>query len=1120
MAGASNPRPADNPDCERVSPLHAWNWVNPSHECEALSFLVATYFSANMHLPFRLAGFYTAACLLLIGQFGCSDAARKARHLQRADRYFASGQYDSAEIEYRNVLRLEPMNPDAIARLGLMYFDQGRISRVQPFLNKARELRPNDLAVRIRLALFNASVGKTDQAREEIGFVLDREPLNEDALLLLGETAREPQEIEMAVTRLKKLPPSAADSASAQVARGMLEFRQRHLEEAQTLFERALTVSPDAAAANMAMATLHIARGNLAEADKSFAKAVAGAPRRSAIPLRYAQFKLQIRQADAARKIVEEVANKTSDYLPAWVLLGQLLLAEKNYDACLAAVGKVLERDPMHPEALLMGPQARLAKGDHAAAIANLERVVTLYPKSPQPHQQLGMAYAAIGEFGKAMASLGQASVLAPDMPELTLSLAELNIRQGNANAAVMALKQLVAKRPKIPAARLLLAQAYRAERNPDQAIAVYEELADAMPRDPQAPFLAGLVKVEQKKLSEARLSFTRALERNPAYLPAVEQLVNLDLTGKQFAAALERVQAQLGKNPKVAELHLLHAKAHLAAGNTNDAEAALQQLIALAPENPAGYFLLAQLYVSSNQREQALNQLQVAVGKNPKDINSLHLLAAIHEQGKNYAAARENYERVVAINPRLGVALNNLAYLYSEQFGEIDKAFELAQRARELFPREPHLADTLGWVLHRKRQYPWALTLLLESAEKLPNSPDVQYHLGMTHYMMGEEKLARAALERAIALDPKFSGINEARTSLAVLAMDPGAVGRTDLPLLEKVVAARADPVALLRLGSVHENAGDLEKAASAYKSALAVNAGNVTASLAMIRVLVLRKEMANAIELAKATRKLAPDDPKVAQTLGRLALATRDYRWAFSLLQESARKLSDSPELLYVLAEAAYANGQVSTAETSLRDALRIDPLFPQAAQARRFLEMVALAADPRKAVFAAPAVEAVLRDQPSHVPGLMAMAAINERNGNHEGARHAYRKSLEQYPDFSPAQRGLTLLNARAPIPDRDSVEIAAKARAAFPDDPELAKASGIILCREGDYARALALLQQSSRQRPSDPEGYYFLGIAQMQLNDRLAGIRSLQRALELGLHGERAAEARRLLAPAS
>ena len=55
-------------------------------------------------------------------------------------------------------------------------------------------------------------------------------------------------------------------------------------------------------------------------------------------------------------------------------------------------------------------------------------------------------------------------------------------------------------------------------------------------------------------------------------------------------------------------------------------------------------------------------------------------------------------------------------------------KAYEMARRAKSVLPDEPHSTDTLGWILFKKGQYRGALALLQNSANKLPDEPEVQY--------------------------------------------------------------------------------------------------------------------------------------------------------------------------------------------------------------------------------------------------------------------------------------------------------------------------------------------------------------------------------------------------------
>ena len=489
-----------------------------------------------------------------------------------------------------------------------------------------------------------------------------------------------------------------------------------------------------------------------------------------------------------------------------------------------------------------------------------------------------------------------------------------------------------------------------------------------------------------------------------------------------------------------------------------------------------------------------------------------------IQEQQKDYAAARDAYEKVLAVNPKFPVVLNNLAYLYSECFNQLDKARELAQRGRELAPQDPRLADTLGWILSKQRQYPWALTLLQESAEKLPTEAEVQFHLGVTHYMMGEEAPARLALQRALQITKDFPGSEEARRCLAILDVDTKTAGPEARTSLEKTLAQRPDdPIALGRLATVYARGGAVDKAIETYETALRANPKNAAAMIGLAKLYAGRGDTAKALDTAKNARKLSPDDPAVAYELGRLAFQTGDYPWATSLLEEAARKQPDQPDVLFDYAQAAYSVGRVSDAETAMNQAVQANTAFSRVDDAKRFLELLALSATPSEAATAMSKVEQALKSDPNNVPALMVTAAVAEQKPDVAGAKQTYEKILARYPGFSPAQKRLAILYSSNPADNQKALDIATKARQAFPDDAELAKAFGIIEYRQGDYARAASLLQESAGKRSDDAELMFYLGMARYRTNKRAESKQALQRALDLNLSADLAAQARKTLA---
>jgi Flp pilus assembly protein TadD len=140
--------------------------------------------------------------------------------------------------------------------------------------------------------------------------------------------------------------------------------------------------------------------------------------------------------------------------------------------------------------------------------------------------------------------------------------------------------------------------------------------------------------------------------------------------------------------------------------------------------------------------------------------------LGILYDSRKEYDKAREYYQKVLKINPRFPPAANNLAYLYAERGGNIDEALHLAQSAKQQVPDDPHISDTLGWVYYKKNIFSRAIVYLKEANEKIRDNPVMKYHLGMAYYRNGDKENAKKELKRALELDPKFSGAEEARAT------------------------------------------------------------------------------------------------------------------------------------------------------------------------------------------------------------------------------------------------------------------------------------------------------------------------------------------------------------------
>lgn len=1062
------------------------------------------------YLPVSILALGAVALLLA----GCTDGAKKKRHLAAAAKYFAAGDYEKAEIEYKNVLQLESLQPDAVSQLGIIYFDQGRVTSVYPLLKKAEELQPNNLAVRAKLGVFYLIAGKPDEAKNEALYVLQRNPKHPDAPLLLASAMTSAKDGEQSRQYLAGLP--TANTAPVKAALGFLDMRDgRFLSAARTLDE-AIKLDPKFTEAHAARAALHLGRNEKAEGEAEMKLAAETARPRSPRRLEYAQFKLQ---GDVAtgRRLMEEITKQTPDYLPAHFALAKLALGEGRLDDAQAEVEKALARDRVHPEGILLSAQINSAKGKPEKAIEELERAKAVYPRMPELHYQLGSIQASRSNVERAIDSLQQAIALKPDHTEAILLLTSLQIRKGESKSAATLLKNMLARQSGNLRGWLLLADAYRAESNYPEAIAVYEHLDRIAPGNPQPSYMRGLVYLQTRKPAEARRAFTESLKRTPGFSPALEQLVGLDVAEKKYDDAQSRVEARIAEQPKDAYNQILLARVLAARKEEKKAEEALLKAITLQPDLSTPYLLLANLYLATNRQESALKNLEEAIVRNSKDIQPLMTAAAIYDARKNHVKAREYYEKIIAVNPRFAPALNNLAYLYSTKFNEVNKAFDLAQKARALRPQDPQIADTLGWVLFQRKQYSWAATLIQESAEKNVSDGEVQYHLGMAYYMAGNEDAARAALQRALDTKKEFTGREEAQQKLTLLNTDVATLTAAQrAELLKTIGSSKEDPIALARAANIKEADGDLRGAAESYQASLELSPDNVKAMLRLAEIHRGAKELPRALEVLKKARKVAPDNVAVTHALGRAAFESADYEWSNSLLQEATRQSPDSPAILADYARAAFAVGRIADAEAAWSKVVEAEPASPRAEEARTSLALSAGARNASDAPDSDAKISAALKANPNNAVALMASAARSEAKGDTTAAQATYEKILESYPTLTSARKQLAVLYSNQPSATNKAYDNAMKVFETAPDDVELRRLIGILLYRKGEFARAVTMLGEVGSKRAKDGEVFYYLGLAYKQLGNKAASAKALKQALELDLKPELAAEARRIL----
>jgi tetratricopeptide (TPR) repeat protein len=699
---------------------------------------------------------------------GCTAEHKKNRALEKAKAYFAAGNYENAKLEYFTVLRIEPNNATALEQLGLLWLERGANVTALPYLLKVKELAPTRHDNWLRLANAYRAVGKTMLAKREAEAALERLPGNADALYLLAQTMRSPDDLAKVQQQLNAVT-SRSDS-SYHLASATVAVRSGDLAAANMAIMRALAIDPKSHTAHAAMAAIHLIKQDSTGAAKEFKLAADVAPLRSPARLQYAEFKARNGEVEEAIAMLEESTRKAPDYLPAWITLAQIALSQKKYDEALARLKQVFKWDATNYDARLLQTQVWMAKGDVAKAVTELELIGKKHPGLAGDKYLLAQAYLHQKDVPKAMTALTQTLQANEDHDEAAMLLAQLHLNTGTPEPALGIMVNLLSRRPSQARAQLLLLDALRALKRHDDAVKVLEEQIRAYPQNPQPFFLLGLIQREQNKIAEARASFEQSVKLAPDRIPPIAQLVDLDLRDKDYARATERARALIEKLPGSADAQYLEARVYAAAGKWKEVESALFKTIDLDSNYVPAYQMLTQMYVSVSRLPAPLERLESWVARQPDNLHATLLLALVQWKQGAHAKTREIYEKLLARKPDSSLVLNNLAYFYAEHLNDLGRAQELASKAREADPDSAAVADTLGWILYKKGEHPRALELLKESATKLPDNPEIQFHFGVINQAMGQNDAAREAFRKAASFADEFPGKSELKQRIAQL--------------------------------------------------------------------------------------------------------------------------------------------------------------------------------------------------------------------------------------------------------------------------------------------------------------------------------------------------------------
>jgi putative PEP-CTERM system TPR-repeat lipoprotein len=628
-------------------------------------------------------------------------------HYLHAVVLYMQGHLSQAMSELQQVLKIQPDNASAQFLMGVVNYAQGNYAQAEMYLSNVMGMDQKNVRARRFLALTLYRSGSSQQALNTLRPSVPGHPSDTELKAMLQKAVADgvgKPGAKNSVTGEKNPPDSMIAQTDKALASGNTPEAIRLLKAMPAGDVTAETRR------NIMLVMAYLRDKHVDKAVKTAADFVAKNPKESAAHMLYANALVVAGKRTDARAQYSRAYKLDPKNLAALLNLGNLDLLEKHYKDAADRYTTVLEKDPKN--ALAMTALGRLAmqQGDKSKAIQRFKQAIDAAPKSATAYLSLMVIYSHDGQYDEAVNISKKMVASNPENPMAFNALGAAELNAGHHSQALKPLQQAVNLAPKDPLYRTNLARAQIINKDSKDARDNLTQVIKAHPAQVQAVTLLAFMKLQEHDLPGA-ITLAQTLQKYPQTKAEGFSLEgDLYMANKSWQQAAQAYQQGL-KIDYVRPLVIRYFQA-LSQSAAKAPEGVLRNWLAKHPDDDAMRLILGQYYVGHGQNTQAAVQ----------------------------------YKKVLKAYPTNVSALNNLAWIYTEQHNR--EGLSLAERAYKLAPQSPNIADTYGWALITSHQPGKALPILLKAVKADPKEPTMQYHLALAQARTGDKAGARSTLE------------------------------------------------------------------------------------------------------------------------------------------------------------------------------------------------------------------------------------------------------------------------------------------------------------------------------------------------------------------------------------
>lgn len=643
----------------------------------------------------------------------------------------ASNDYANATARLRQLVNAMPGFVQGRFLLGVALLAQGNLQQAAQELNQVVTQVPENLEARQLLAQVRMRLDDPDGALRVLVPAL-QVTTDTTQLSALADTVRTqagpPETIKLLEEALQETP----DNEALQVQLAGAYLQAGSADKVIALLRKGAATGKDPRRGAMLLQAIEQAQGS--QAARAEAEAlVAANPSDARIIGMVAAFYTRGGDPAAGRQLLNKALAAKPDQPPLLFTLAQIEWSARQIEPAANALQKALKIDPQYSVARLALAELELSRNNVAAATEHLESL------------------------RKDTAQAGQARLM----------LARLALAQKDAKRADMLIDEMIKAEPHRSELRNLAGTLYLNSGRFDQAMAQFRDGTTIDPGNPMLWLNLGRAQLVLGQAGPARESIEQALKQRPNWVPAVGALAFMEVQGGDSAGALRRIVELRQQRPGDPSVAALDGEVQMLLRKYEEAAQAFSLAYAAQPSGA----MATKIYQAriAGELPDALQPLEQSLQRNPSDLAMRVLLAEAYTKAGKHAQAAQQYESILAAQPKHVPSLNNLAWLLHEL--KDPRALEVARKAHELAPNVPAVGDTFGWILVESGRLEEGLIILKTAASQASAGPEIGYHYAAALARSGATAEARSALDRVMREKSEFPSRAAAQQLQAELA-------------------------------------------------------------------------------------------------------------------------------------------------------------------------------------------------------------------------------------------------------------------------------------------------------------------------------------------------------------